>query len=137
MSLIDTNVLSEIRHPRGSARVKGAFLALENDLSLSVIVLGEIRYGTKIARDAAKRADLLNWYAALRTNFGHRILPVTTEVAEAWGDLTARLRDARRRIEVADGLIAATALVHDLTLWTRNTQDFHGTGVRLFNPWED
>jgi toxin FitB len=52
------------------------------------------------------------------------------------GDLTVRVRDVRRRIDVADGLIAATALVHDLTLWTRNSRDFDGTGVRLFNPWE-
>jgi toxin FitB len=84
MNLIDTNVLSEVRHPRGSARVKEAFLALGNDLNLSAIVLGEIWYGAKIARDAAKRADLLAWYAALRANVGHRVLPVTTEVAEAW-----------------------------------------------------
>ena len=46
-------------------------------------------------------------------------------------------RIGRPPIDVADGLIAATALVHDLTLWTRNTQDFDGLGVRLFNPWED
>jgi predicted nucleic acid-binding protein len=137
MSLVDTNVLSEVRHPRGSSRVKEAFLALGNDLSISVIVLGEIRYGAQIARDVAKRAELLAWYAMLNAHFSHRVLPVTIEVAEAWGDLVARQRGARRRIEVADGLIAATALVHDLTLWTRNTRDFDGTGVRLFNPWED
>ena len=136
MTLVDTNVLSEVRRPRGSPNVKQAFLALGNDLSISAIVLGEIRYGAKIARDGAKRAELLVWYAHLVSDFGRRILPITTEVAEAWGDLAARLRSAGRRIEVADGLIAATALVHDLTLWTRNTKDFDGTGVRLFDPWE-
>ena len=68
---------------------------------------------------------------------GDRVLAVTAEVAETWAKLAAaaapHAADPRRR----DGLIAATALVHDLTLWTRNTRDFDGTGVRLFNPWED
>ena len=64
------------------------------------------------------------------------ILPVSLEVAEAWGDLSARMQTAGRRIGAQDGLIAATALVHDLTLWTRNTRDFADTGVRLFDPWE-
>jgi predicted nucleic acid-binding protein len=64
-------------------------------------------------------------------------LPATIEVAERWGDLSARLQNEGRRIEAQDGLIAATALTHDLTLWTRNASDFAGTGVRLFNPWED
>ena len=66
-----------------------------------------------------------------------RVLPVTTPVSETWARLRARYWRARRVLPMADGLIAATALVHDLTLWTRNIRDFDGTGARLFDPWED
>jgi predicted nucleic acid-binding protein len=137
MNLIDTNVLSEVRHPRGSRKVKDAFRALGNDLRISAIVLGEIRFGVVTAKDEQKRAELAAWYARLLGSFSHAVLPVTLPIAEIWGDLAAAARRDGRSLHVPDGLIAATALMHDLTLWTRNTRDFAGTGVRLFNPWED
>lgn len=137
MSLVDTNVLSEVRHPKGNGRVKQSFLALGDQVRLSVVVLGEIRFGIELQRDTGKRAELASWYGRLVGSFGHWVLPVTMPVAEAWGDLSSRLAAAGRTIDAPDGLIAATALVHDLTLWTRNARDFEGTGVRLFNPWED
>ena len=63
---------------------------------------------------------------------------MTLAIAETWAELARRCAAERARsLDAPDGLIAATALVHDLTLWTRNTRDFDGTGVRLFNPWED
>ena len=137
MNLVDTNVLSEVRHPRGASRVKDRFLSLGNDLRISAIVLGEIRFGVMTARDEVKRTELSRWYAHLVESFAHVVLPVTLAVAEAWGDLAASARHRGRALDAPDGLIAATALVHDLTLWTRNTADFADTGVRLFNPWED
>jgi predicted nucleic acid-binding protein len=137
MNLVDTNVLSEVRHPRGASRVKDRFLSLGNDLRISAIVLGEIRFGVMTARDEVKRTELSRWYAHLVKSFAHVVLPVTLAVAEAWGDLAASARHRGRALDAPDGLIAATALVHDLTLWTRNTADFADTGVRLFNPWED
>lgn len=137
MNLIDTNVLSEVRHPQGSATVKQAFLALGNELRISAVVLGEIRFGVLTAREEAKRAELAGWYARLIGSFSHVVLPVTLAIAEVWGELAASARRAGRQLDVPDGLIAATALHHDLTLWTRNTRDFEGTGVRVFNPWED
>ncbi len=137
MSLVDTNVFSEVCHPQGDSRVKQSFLALGDQVRLSVIVLGEIRFGISLQRDAGKQAELASWYGRLVGSFGHWVLPVTMPISETWGDLSARLKGAGRTIEAPDGLIAATALVHDLTLWTRNTRDFADTGVRLFNPWED
>ena len=63
--------------------------------------------------------------------FGKRVLPVTQAIAERWGVL-----DARRQAAIADGMIAATAIEHDLTLVRRNVKDFAGLGVTIFNPWE-
>jgi predicted nucleic acid-binding protein len=137
MNLIDTNVLSEVRHPRGSERVKDLFRALGNDLRISAIVLGEIRFGVLTTREDSKRADLAAWYAQLVGRFSDIVLPVTLAIAELWGELAAAARQRGQWLDAPDGLIAATALHHDLTLWTRNTRDFDGAGVRLFNPWED
>lgn len=137
MILLDTNVISEVQHLRGDGRVKARVEQRRDDLSISAIVLGEILYGVAKLDEGPRRTRLHEFYAGLRLSFGSRVLPVTTEIAERWAHLRADTWRQRRTLPVADGLIAATALVHDLTLWTRNTKDFEGTGVRLFDPWED
>ena len=137
MILVDTNVVSEVQHRRGEARVKAQVDRRRDDLSISAIVLGEILYGVAKLNEGPRRARLQEFYAGLRIAFGDRVLPVTTPVAERWAHLRADYWRQGRTLALADGLIAATALVHDLTLWTRNTRDFEGTGVRLFNPWQD
>jgi predicted nucleic acid-binding protein len=135
--LLDTNVISETQRPRGSAAVKRRVEAHKDELFLSAIVMGELRFGVSLQRDPARRSVLATWYGGLAADFVDVVLPVSLEVAECWGELSATMQNAGRRIDAQDGLIAATALVHDLTLWTRNTGDFDGTGVRLLNPWED
>ena len=136
MILLDTNVVSETQRPQGSSQVKKRVEDHAGDLYLSVIVMGELRFGIALQRDPVRRSSLMAWYSRLAASFADVILPTTVEVAEAWGDLSARMQNAGRRIEAQNGLIAATALVHDLTLWTGNIRDFDGTGVRLFNRWE-
>ena len=137
MVLLDTNVLSEMHHPNGSARVIERVARHERELHLSVVALGEMLYGIRIMRIGRKRLALEGYYSGLTASFGDRILPIVASIAERWAELRASYRGVGRVLPLADGLIAATALVHDLTLWTRNTKDFGGTGVRLFNPWED
>ena len=137
MILLDTNVLSEARHPNGSPKVKAAVRNQADDLWLSVVVLGEILFGIRWLEPGPKRAALEQYCDELRRDYAERLLDVTREVAEAWGTARAARRRMGRPLAATDGLIAATAVVHDLTLWTRNTRDFDGTGVRLFNPWED
>ncbi len=137
MILLDTNVVSEAQRPGGAPRVREALALHRRETCLSVIVLAELLFGVEQMSDGARKTAILANYARMRRTLGHRIYPVTEEVAATWAQLRARRQSAGRPLAMADGLIAATALVHDLTLWTRNTRDFDGTGVRLFNPWED
>ena len=136
MILLDTNVLSEMHHPMGSPHVIESVARHQDEMHLSVVTLGEMLYGIRIMKPGRRRSALEGYYAGLRAAFGDRILPVLDSTSECWADLRATQRGRGRVLPLADGLIAATALVHDLTLWTRNVGDFDGTGVRLFDPWE-
>ena len=133
--LIDTNILSELRKgERGDQQVRSWYAGISaSDIHVSVIVLGEIRRGAELLRrrDAVAAASLDAWLSALRASLGNRLLPVSDEVADRWGQLG--IPDP---IPVADGLLAATALVHDLILVTRNTRDVERSGARLLNPFE-
>ena len=132
--LLDTNVLSESRKgPRINPGVSAWFQSVDDfDLFLSVLVLGEIRKGVEHARanDPIKARALERWLVGLEQGYDDRILPVTADVAEQWGHLSAI-----RPISTVDGLLAATAMVHDLTLATRNVSDVAHTGVKLLNPF--
>jgi toxin FitB len=132
--LLDTNVASETRKGQRIDRGVKAWLesAEDADLFLSVLVVGEIRKGVEQARpkDPVKARALEGWLAGLEQMFGDRVLPVTIAIADQWGRLSAP-----RPISTVDGLLAATALVHDLTLVTRNVIDVAHTGVQLLNPF--
>jgi len=132
--LLDTNVLSEVRKRSPHAAVAAWFDAVEGpDLFLSSLVVGEIRQGIERlrGRDPVQAEVFEDWLEALKADFGDRILPVSTEVAEAWGRL-----NAPAPLPAIDSLLAATALVHGLTLVTRDSSNLEGTGIRLLNPWE-
>lgn len=132
--LIDTNVLSELRkHGRCNAGVQAWFAGVATDqLYVSVIVTGEIRRGVELLkrRDPVAAVALEDWLTRLQLALGTRLLPVTAGIAQCWGRL-----GVPDPLPVADGLIAATALVHDLTLVTRNTRDMGRTGARLLDPF--
>ena len=134
--LIDTNVVSELIKPRPSSRVADWIDAQEEQLfHLSVLTLGEIRRGIVQLPPGKRRTDLAAWLSSdLLTRFAGRILQIDQEVADRWGHL-AGAKGAT--IPVIDGLLAATAFQHNLTLVTRNTKDMTRTGVGLFNPWSD
>ena len=133
--LVDTNVVSEIRKgPRCDPAVAAWWADVaEDELWLSVAVLGEIRKGIELARlrDPAKARALERWLAELTVGYADRLLVVDTAVAQEWGRLSAI-----RRVPVVDALLAATANVHGLTLVTRNEQDVAGLGVAVLNPFE-
>jgi predicted nucleic acid-binding protein len=131
--LLDTNVVSEARRPRRDASVV-AFLAGEAkvDSYLSVLTIGELRKGVEAKRRldpaAAERIDA--WIGRLEIQYADKTLPVDKPVADMWGRLMAD-----RPRPIVDTMLAATALVHGLTLVTRNTRDVAGTGVNAINPW--
>lgn len=136
--LLDTNFVSEIQKTRPNGNVARWFRdALEEQMYISVLTLGEIRKGIASLAEGRKRADLERWLdGTLRPGFGQRILPVNEAIAERWGALTGEARRTGRSISAVDGLLAATAIEHDLTLVTRNVRDFTSTSVSVFSPWE-
>jgi len=132
--LLDTNVLSELRKGRrANPEVLGWAEARRRDAHyVSVLSLGEVRRGIEMlrGRPRTQRAELEAWLERLTRDYEDVILGVTVEVADRWGRL-----GAIRPLPVVDGLLAATALEHGLTLATRNVKDFRGLGVEVENPF--
>jgi len=134
--LIDTDVLSELRKgPRGNENVRVWISSVaDEEMYLSVLVVGEIRRGIDVIRrrDARKAAALEHWLRRLIVDHGERLLPIDVAIADEWGRLSAA-----RSSPVSDTLLAATARVHGLTLATRNVRDIAWTGVSFVNPFEE
>lgn len=132
--LLDTNVVSEVRKSNPDAHVHRWIASVPGfELFISVLVVGEIRQGIERLRprDPRQAAAYETWLAVLRHEYRDRILPVTTDVSEEWGRL-----NASRPLPVIDGLMAATAIVHDLTLVTRNVAEVAETPARIVNPFQ-
>lgn len=132
--LVDTNVISELRKGRrANPKVRDWFETVEDAaVFLSVLVVGELRQGIEglRRRDAPAAANLDRWLHELVERHAARVLPIDTAVADRWARLN--VPDAAPPV---DGLLAATALVHSLTLVTRNVRHVQRTGVRLVDPF--
>lgn len=133
--LLDTNVVAELRKGRRTnLHVRRWFEPLgSDDIFISVLTVGEIRRGIERVRrrDAGSALAVERWLGRLRSDFADRILPIDDEIAEEWGRLG--MPDP---MPVVDGLIAATALRHQLTVATRNVKDIARTGVPFINPFD-
>ena len=132
--LLDTDVLSELRraHPnRGVQRWYES--ASDATMHLSVMTIGEFRKGLARLRrkDPERAAALALWLDHLLVPYESRVLPITPEIASVWGEL-----NDPDPLPIIDAFIAATAIVHDMVLVTRNVEDFQRTGVRLLDPFE-
>ena len=132
--LLDTNILSELRKAnRCDAGVRDWVEGTPaEELYVSVLVLGEIRQGVERIRmrDPAQARALEKWLQRLSTEFADRILPVDERVADQWGRL-----GLLQPVPTLDAFLAATALVHDLTVVSRDEEGFRRTGVRMINPF--
>lgn len=135
MYLLDTNVLSELRKgQRANSGVRAFFATLDSaDIYLAVQTIGEIRRGLDNIRRRGDhvQADRLEvWLDAVVAEHARHILDFDLECAQLWGHLLSASPQ-----HPIDKQIAAIGLIHDLTVATRNTADFAGTGVRLFDPF--
>jgi predicted nucleic acid-binding protein len=134
--LLDTNVVSELRKPKANRGVSSWFEDVDSaELYLSVLVVGEIRQGIERLRlrgDDDQANIFQAWLTVLKEGFADRLLTVSTPVAERWGRL-----NAAQPLPVVDGLLAATAIEHDLTLVTRDSRTLASAGARLLNPWRN
>ena len=136
--LLDTNVPSELTRSSPNARVSTWVGAQDSvSLYLSVVSVGEFRKGFCLLPQGRRRMQLEQWLEQfLLPLFGSRILPVTQSIANRWGVLSATCQVRGTPLNTADGMIAATALEHDLTLVTRNVKDFAELRVDLLDPWD-
>jgi len=136
--LVDTCVISEVVRKRPAPEVVSWLAAQDEDhLFMSVLSLGELHEGIARLADSRRRRTLEAWVEGdLQRRFTGRIIPVDPGIAARWGRISGAAERAGRVIPVIDGLLAATALEHGLTLATRDTSHMEPTGVELFNPWD-
>jgi predicted nucleic acid-binding protein len=136
--LLDTNIPSEVTRPFPRASVvQWLENADDGQLYFSVISLGEILKGITTLPDSHRRNQLQKWLdETLRPWLAGCILPVSEPIAERWGVLTGQSKLKGRPLKVEDGLIAATAIEHGMTLVTRNARDFENLEVQVLNPWD-
>jgi len=136
--LLDTNCISELVRSKPEPRVlQWIEAADESLLYLSVLTLGEIRKGVAILPQSKRRTQLESWLELeLRARFSGRVLPIDAAIADRWGLLAADAKRKGRVLSSVDGLLAATALQHNLTIVSRNIIDFANTPAPILNPWE-
>lgn len=131
--LLDTCILSELRKNTCNPGVAAWMTRIEPDEAyLSVLTLGEIRRGIELhrAKDAKAAGALERWLLGLESHYADRVIPITPSIADRWGRLSPS-----QPLPVSDGLIAATAIEHKLTVVTRNITDFQRSGVNTLNPY--
>ena len=135
MILLDTNVLSELTRPRPSPRVVAWLDANEPLLAVPTIVLAELRYGIARMPAGHRKSSLLRFWRMTCDRFRGRIFSLD-ERAEVYGDVAAQAERGGTRLNVADGQVAAIALVQGMRVAARDVGDFEASGVPLVNPWD-
>lgn len=136
--LLDTNCISEAVRVTPEPRVLAWIEAADESLLyLSVLTFGEIRKGLAALPQGKRRTKLEAWLEVeFRARFSGRILSIDAEIADRWGLLAAGARGQGKALSVIDGLLAATALHHNLTIVSRNISDFSNLPVAVVNPWK-
>ena len=131
--LVDANVLSEPTKPAPSSKVVNWLSANERNFVVDSIILGELCIGVLALAPGRKRRQLEHWFDALMQTI--ECLPWDATISRRWAKLVVDLRQKGKTMPLLDGMIAATALQHDLTIATRNTGDFRKAGLKVFDPF--
>ena len=131
--LVDANVLSEPTKAVPEPNVVEWLRQHERDLAIDPIILGEVRFGILLLPRGKRRSRLERWFEAGVRKL--QCLPWEAESGLRWAELLASLRASGRAMPIKDSLIASTALVHGLTVVTRNRADFEKSGVKVVNPF--
>lgn len=132
--LLDTNVLSESVRPQPDARVLDFIAREEWETCTSSVVIGELESGVLMLAQGRKRLIYQAWMEKLLETT--EVLPFDLAAAREWARMMVRLQEQGRPLPLPDSMIAATALVHGLTVVTRNVRDFERSGVAVLNPFE-
>jgi predicted nucleic acid-binding protein len=131
-------VVAELRRPQPHPGVVSAVeVRTDADLYLSLLTIGEICKGVALLPHGSKRLGLEEWLIGLAKRFGDRLLGLDFETAEIWGQATARASKKGVVVPAVDGLIAAQAIRHGLTVATRNVRHFREAGALVLNPWTE
>ena len=137
--ILDTNVLSELRRPRPEPRVVG-FISrqLLDRLYISDVTIAEIRFGIELVAEPERRSKLNDWLTnRVRPMFDGRVLPITEEILLKWRLLVEAGRKTGHTFSQPDLFIAATALVHGMTVVSRDVGEYERAGVSVVSPWSD
>lgn len=134
--LLDTCVFAEYQNKKPNQKIIDWVTSqTEESLFISVLTIGEIEKGIARLPVSKRRTNLSDWLESLIHRFDKRVVPLEAEVMRRWGTLCGTLEERGRVLPVIDSLIAATSLTHNLTIVTRNVDDFSGTGCRILNIW--
>lgn len=131
--LVDAKVISEPTKPDPDAKVISWLRLHERDIVVDPVILGEIQFGILLLPKKRRRQRLENWFSQVVLRVS--CLEWDAATGTRWARLLARLRATGRTMPVKDSMIAATALQNNLTLATRNTDDFEKSEVRIVNPF--
>ncbi len=136
--LLDTNCISELISVKPEPRVLDWMEAADESLLyLSVLTLGEIRKGVATLQQGKRRTRLETWLEIeLRARFAGRIVPIDAAIADRWGLIAAEAKRKGKTLPVIDGLLAASAIQHNLTVVSRDANAFRDVPVQVLNPWE-
>jgi predicted nucleic acid-binding protein len=138
MVVLDTNVVSELMRPQPNERVVAWCEAQPIDETfITAVTVAEIAHGIALMRNGTRKRQLSEVAGGLFADYLDQTLPFDAESAVFYGPLVAKRDRMGQPISTEDGQIAATCLLHDATLATRNTKDFKETGAKLVNPWTD